>query len=1270
MSNSNSSQPNSIEGIAIIGLSGRFPGARNIREFWTNLCEGKETISYFTKEESLKAGAAEADLNAPGYVRAGGILQGIEEFEPAFFGFNPREAEYMDPQQRFFFESAYEALEDAGYAGGLDCPVGVYGGSNMSAYFLYHLFNQLGVKDDLGIAIANDKDYLATRVSYALNLTGPSVSVQTACSTSLTAVALACEGLLNYHCDMALAGGASIRMPQKLGYLYQEGMIISPDGHTRTFDAQAKGTVFTNAVGVVLLKRLEDALTDGDHIYAVIKGIAMNNDGSAKVGFTAPSREGQAEVIAAAQNLAGVEPEDITYIEAHGTGTSMGDPIEIAALTQVFATQTTRKNFCAVGSVKSNFGHAVSAAGVAGLIKTALAIKYRQIPPTINYQTPNPQIDFANSPFYVNTKLQSWESPNQEPLRAGVSSFGIGGTNVHAVMEAAPPREIPAGSLSWQIIPLAGRTATVLPKIAAQLAEHLQQNQELRLEDVAYTLQLGRKEWPQRQVIVCNTITQALEVLKSDSANPAYFFSGTAPEAEPSVVFVFPEQGAFERLPGQELFQTETIFREAVEECAAAFSEALGSNLSMLWRGDSQESGTSPARAGLFKDGQDSAMSRAAIFAFEYSLAKLWLAWGIKPRTMAGNQIGEYVAACLSGALTLQDACRLAVCVSSQVGQLLAQNRVSPPGIPYLSSVSGTWIAEAQLKDVTYWNGVNRGGRFETALQQVFQVSSNLCLVMGPVGPPPGFQEKKSDRWLASFEPAPGPASETQSIRLALGKLWVSGVKVNWRKTHSRKCFRVPLPTYPFERARYWIEQYNVTEYLQEKQAASPRARNTGPRDPGEWLYYPSWQRIPLAPFKLQELDHSKKWLIFNDSCGLGAKITALLKTQGIQVITVAMGNEFRQLSDFEYEINPGVKADYQSLIKQLFQGENSPIGAQPEYILHLWNVTLDESAASQFGDSRLQFAEACQTRGFFSLMYLAQSLGEEELSNLVRLGIVSNNLYAIAGEPAFQPEKAGLLGPAKVIAREYPRLICQAIDLTLPQPGAGRVQDAESRLTNLILAEVTSPNPEFLVAFRGGQRWRQVIEPIQLKKNGIQDWLKPGGTYLITGGLGGIGLTLAEYLAKKDRVKLVLTRRSFFPPREEWEQWLRTHEPDDGTSKVIGKIQVIEKSGTEVMALKADVSDLEEMRALFGEVTRGFGPVTGVFHAAGVADNGLIQEKTVATAQKVLAPKVAGTLVLDQLLRESGCPPEIFVLFSSSSAVLGNAGFIDYCAANNFLDA
>jgi polyketide synthase PksJ/polyketide synthase PksN len=395
-----------------------------------------------------------------------------------------------------------------------------------------------------------------------------------------------------------------------------------------------------------------------------------------------------------------------------------------------------------------------------------------------------------------------------------------------------------------------------------------------------------------------------------------------------------------------------------------------------------------------------------------------------------------------------------------------------------------------------------------------------------------------------------------------------------------------------------------------------------------------------------------------------------LLKTQGIQVITVTMGNEFRQLSEFEYVINPGVKADYQSLMKELFRGENEALGAHPEYILHLWNVTSDETVPSQFGDSRLQFAEACQTQGFLSLMYLAQSLGEEELSNLVRLGIVSNNLYAIAGEPVFQPEKAVLLGPAKVIPREYPRLICQAIDLTLPQPGQGNARDAETRLMNLILAEVTSPRPEFLVAFRGGQRWRQVFEPIQLKETRPQDWLKPGGTYLITGGLGGIGLTLADYLAKKDRIKLVLTRRSFFPPRDEWKQWLSTHGADDSTSKVIGKIQVIEKSGTEIMAAKADVTNLEEMRTLFGEVTRGFGPITGVFHAAGVADNGLIQEKTVATSQKVLDPKVSGTLVLDQLLRESECPPEMMVLFSSSSAVLGNAGFIDYCAANNFLDA
>ncbi|RMF30773.1 MAG: polyketide synthase, partial [Chloroflexi bacterium] len=415
--------------IAIIGMAGRFPGARNLDEFWQNLRDGVESITFFTDEEAIAAGVDPALVKNPHYVKANGVLEDVELFDAAFFGFNPREAEIMDPQHRLFLECAWEALENAGYdPETFDGLIGVYAGASLSTYLLFHLLPNREVVESVHsdqIAIGNGRDYLPTRVSYKLNLRGPSVNVQTACSTSLVAVHLACQALLNYECDIALAGGVSVDVPQKRGYLYLEGGISSPDGHCRAFDARAQGTVGGNGVGIVVLKRLEDALADGDTIHAVIKGSAINNDGSLKVGYTAPSVEGQAEVIATAQALAGVDPETITYIEAHGTGTALGDPIEIAALTQVFRAGTQARGFCAIGSVKTNIGHLDAAAGVAGLIKTVLALKHRMIPPSLNFERPNPQIDFEHSPFYVNTRLREWEPPAEGiPRRAGVSSFG------------------------------------------------------------------------------------------------------------------------------------------------------------------------------------------------------------------------------------------------------------------------------------------------------------------------------------------------------------------------------------------------------------------------------------------------------------------------------------------------------------------------------------------------------------------------------------------------------------------------------------------------------------------------------------------------------------------------------------------------------------------------------------------------------------------------------------------------------------------------------
>ncbi|HEX6293449.1 MAG TPA: type I polyketide synthase, partial [Herpetosiphonaceae bacterium] len=500
---SNADQAYHGDEIAIVGMAGRFPGANNLDAFWQNLRDGVESITFFSDQDVLESGVDPALLDNPCYVRAKGILDDIAGFDAALFGYTPREAEIMDPQQRLFLECAWQALEHAGYLSDASTArIGVFAGTTMSSYAL-NLYLSSEIVERVGpfqIGLGNDKDYLPTRVSYKLNLKGPSVTVQTACSSSLVAVHLACQSLLNGECEIALAGGASITVPHKAGYLYQEGGIASPDGHCRAFDANAQGTVGGNGMGVVVLKPLAAALDDGDSIHAVIKGSAINNDGAMKAGYTAPSVQGQAEVIAEALTVARVEPESIGYIEAHGTGTPVGDPIELTALARVFQGKTGRRQFCGIGSVKSNIGHLDAAAGVAGLIKTALALKHRVLPPSLHFEQPNPNADLANSPFYVVDRLVQWTA-SDTPRRAGVSSFGIGGTNAHVVLEEAPQIAPSGAARPWHLLTLSAKTGSALDTATSDLLAYLRQHPAANLADIAYTLQVGRKTLPYRRAL-------------------------------------------------------------------------------------------------------------------------------------------------------------------------------------------------------------------------------------------------------------------------------------------------------------------------------------------------------------------------------------------------------------------------------------------------------------------------------------------------------------------------------------------------------------------------------------------------------------------------------------------------------------------------------------------------------------------------------------------------------------------------------------------------
>ncbi len=1313
-------------GIAVIGMTGRFPGSRTLGEFWQNLCNGVESISFFSQAELLASGVPSALLDDPNYVRAGAVLDDVELFDASFFGYNPREAEIMDPQHRLFLECAWEALESAGYdSARYSGQIGVYASAGINSYLLNNLQSNRDLMQSVGgyqTFIANDKDFVPTRVSYKLNLRGPSVNVQTACSSSLVAIHLACQGLLTGECDMALAGGISINLPQKAGYVYQERGIASPDGHCRAFDANARGTVRGSGVGIVVLKRLSEAIADRDLIYAVVKGSAINNDGSVKVGYTAPSVEGQARVIAEAQAVAGVAPETLSYVEAHGTGTEIGDPIEVAALAQAFARSSHgdahRQAFCALGSVKTNIGHLDTAAGVAGFIKTALALYHRKIPPSLNFEQPNPKFDLEASPFYVNTVLSEWEA-GRTSRRAGVSSFGVGGTNAHVVLEEAPEVEPTGPSWPWQVLVLSAKTSTALETTTLNLASHFQQQPALNLADVAYTLQTGRHVLNHRRVVICQSTSDAVSAL--ETLDPKRVFTGAYELNERPVAFMFTGQGAQYVNMARGLYETERTFREQVDRCAELLRLHLGLDLRDVLYPDDE-------RAQIASQQLDQTwLTQPSLFVIEYALSKLWIEWGIRPQAMIGHSIGEYVAACLAGVFTLEDALAIvaargrmmqhlpggvmlavplpeqevqallgktvslaalngpAMCVvsgttgaveklerqlarqgvdcrrlrtshafhSAMMDPILTpfeervrQAALSPPQIPCVSNATGKWLTAEEATDPGYWaRHLRQPVRFAEGVQLLLQVPDQVLIEVGPgrtlstlVARHPA---RSTDRVvLSSLRHAQDQQSDVAFVLTTLGKLWMVGVPVDWQGLYiHEQRRRVLLPTYPFERQHYWVEPQAVRPPPIEP-AATRRS------DMADWFYIPSWKRSALVS-KMDGEPIQSDWLIFADA-EVGAELAKRLERTGQDVTMVRTGMTFAKLTDREYVLNPGQADGYDALLKDLHEQDK-----KPRTIVHLWNVTGNHPV-----ELELEKADAAQQVGFYSLLFLAQALGKRDTSEVVSINVVSNNMQEVTGEEALCPEKATVLGPVQIIPHEYPHITCRSIDVAEVQ--------ASARLIDWLLAEIAAESPDLIVAYRGNHRWVRTFEPIRLGE--LEPKFRKEGVYLITGGLGGMGLVLAKHLAQAVQARLILIGRSALPPTEEWEQWCSTHGEHDRTSYKIRHVQELLQLGSQVLVVSADVANLDQMRAAIDQGLAQFGHINGVIHAAGVPASGIMQLKTRQMAEQVLAPKLRGTLILDALLKNM--PLDVFVLCSSVNSVLGRIGQVDYCAANAFLDA
>ena len=1022
------------KGIAIIGMAGRFPGARTPQELWKNLVAGEESISFFSEEEVVEAGVPREIAKHPDYVKAWGAMADVEKFDANFFGIPGREAEAMDPQHRHFLEVCASALDDAGYDPqtykGL---IGLISGVGISSYLLRNLIPNAHRMQALGefqVFLGNDKDFMPTRVSYKLNLRGISHSVSTGCSTTMVATHLACRSLLSYQNDICLAGGANIKLPQNAGYLYKKGEFKSPDGRCRAFDASAMGTVFSNGAVVVVLKRLKDALEDGDHIYAVIKGSALNNDGSSKAGFTAPSVSGQSHVIASAHAVAGFPADTITYMEAHGTGTPLGDPVEIKALNRVFKSQTSKRQYCAMGALKTNLGHLDNVAGVAGLVKTALCLHHKQIPPSLHFENPNPEIDFADSPFFVNTELKDW-NPEGIPRRACVSAFGAGGTNGHAVLEEAPYREPSGSSRSWQLLTISAKTATALETMTKNLADHLESHPETNLADAVYSMNIGRTDFVHRRYAVARDLEELIQVLRSAPGEGA--IGVRAPEA--------------------------SMTQEAVQEL---------------------------------------------------------------------------------------------------------------------------------LREI---------------------------------------REIRDDQALAD-------------ALHRLGGAWVSGASIDWPAYYTtERRFRVPLPTYPFEGKRYWVDQ--PASGIQDQLPKHGVPVDAKHKHMSDWFYLPSWTQAPLTGQAKPSSEGC--WIVLADAHGLADGLVQNLKDMGKDVVLVTPGEEFDKPEDNRYIIDPVRDEDYNGMLTELRN-----LGKVPQAMVHCWSI-------GQSGDQALD-------SGFRSLECLIRATGVQDYQHRLQLTVLTSHLHGINDGDPISAHQATLLGPVLVAPLEYPNILCKSVELRLPQGGTWARHTFDQ-----ITAECQSAPKDRVVAYRGSRRWVRHFQPVSLEQP-QQLPLREGGVYLISGGLGGLGLALARHLAEKFKAKLALVGRSDFPSQDLWSQWAAEGKGDEDTLAKIQTLQQMVAAGGEVMTCQADVADPRAMKEVIAAVEDRWGAISGVIHAAGTSDSAGIQRRQAGMEDPVLRTKMDGTLALWSALENK--PLDFMVLYSSMAAVMGGFGQCSYVAANNFLDA
>ena len=1293
--------------IAVIGMACRLPGSSNSEEYWQNLKDGRESITALSDDELRAADVSEADIANPNYVKTGMFLEDMKCFDAGFFGFSPQDARIMDPQHRHFLECAWEAFEDAGYIPGeIEGSVGVYAGSGHNAYLPYNLMTNPELLKQVGFFLlrhtGNDKDFLATRASYIFNLLGPSVNVQTACSTSLVGVHLAAQSLLSGECDMALAGGVTINMPHNQGYLYKENEILSRDGHCRPFEAASGGTVFGSGVGCILLKRLEDAVADGDNVHAVIKASAINNDGSNKVSYLAPSVDGQAAAIRETIELAEIDPASVSFIECHGTGTSMGDPIEVTALTQAYGVDNPKKQYCALGSAKSNIGHLDTAAGIAGLIKVVMSLKNKQIPATLHFNAPNPTIDFENSPFYVNDRLRNWNSEGTR--RAGVSSLGVGGTNAHVILEEYDSKKTPSGNTRpYQLMLVSGRSKEVVDRYSASHAKFLENTGE-SLANIAYTSAIGRKNFRHRRVAVGATNADMSTVLSAVKSTVRA--DHKAPEEIAPVTFMFAGGGAQYVNMGQDLYENEPFYKSTLDECIRIAQGMLDFDLKRI----------------LFPKAADEAQARIdiiipsrtlpALFVTQYAQALLWQSWGVKAESFIGHSVGEYTAACLAGVFSFKDALSIVIkrgalfdslpaggmlsvmldqeevkpyleqglslaainsqdlCVLSgpielidsvqatletlevqcrrvrisvaahsamldpileEFGTFLSTITYHPPKEKIVSNLTGQWLTDEEAVDPKYWVRHLRGTvRFSEGMSML--LSDEVAPVLLEVGPGNTLssfarQHESTSRENTVVNSMKHPKEllhDVEFMLLSLGKLWCGGAQVDWGRFYEGGFQRVSIPTYPFEKQKHWVAPGKLTEALPEGKQALDK-----------WFYQPSWQ-----PNFIASPGESLPTVIFgSNTVSVVSAIEAYLSKQAnLSVTSVRPSANSESIDDNAYQLNMSDAKQLETVFSSIAQGASDEGLA----IVYAWPLSQpDEQAFEQF-------------------FRFSQALIEHDISGLRLTILVDGSLAANPGEAIPRPLLATISGAARVLSKELSSATIRLIDIDDTELNTWHKISAGKALVSEIM---TAPESFEASCYRSGYRYIEHFAPSLLPEAGS---FKPTeGTYVITGGLGGLGLTVAEQLAANSGIKLALISHREMPEKKDW---LEQSQRNTRLGRRIKRLLSIAERAEQLEVYVADVTNLEQLTNVMTRVRSELGPIKGALHTAGSIDDQLLSLKTLEKCQSVLAPKIAGAQALASAL--SNDELDFLVLYSSVSSLTGMSGQFDYAAANAYLDA